>query len=392
MELTMASNQWANRPADQRYWDIAEMRAAASAEKAASVEKADVSLSACNALAHPRVPGEIIMTGPNGAPVHFSHYSFSQLCAAIQAPAEYLRRLAAAGATDVAVAAINAGLRATSGWKANCLIRRSEGNTRNVLRALTSGSYGRIWNEEVINVAETLVSRGWRVPPARPAGIANERTRRATAADVLRNANHPTLGIREGDEIAPAGLYLSDRDAFVFLIDEEHPIETRNFKGYRGVFFWNSEVGAKTAGFTCFTLDSVCGNHIVWGAKVFADVRMRHTSGAPARWAFALSQLRRSIESPATVETRMIEAAQSTLIAETKDKVIELAYRKADGAFTLSDARESYDIAEKHRDVHGDPRSVWGFTSGITRYSQTKLYAEDRDRLDRAAGKLAVAC
>jgi hypothetical protein len=36
----------------------------------------------------------------------------------------------------------------------------------------------------------------------------------------------------------------------------------------------------------------------------------------------------------------------------------------------------------------GDPNTVWGAVCGLTRYSQTLPYADQRTEVDKAAGKL----
>ena len=46
-----------------------------------------------------------------------------------------------------------------------------------------------------------------------------------------------------------------------------------------------------------------------------------------------------------------------------------------------------YDLAEVSGQ-DGDPRSVWGMVQGLTRFSQTVPYADERTVIDKAAGKL----
>lgn len=51
-------------------------------------------------------------------------------------------------------------------------------------------------------------------------------------------------------------------------------------------------------------------------------------------------------------------------------------------------ASEAYALTDRYSDVHGNPRSAWGFSSGVTRLSQSIGYADDRMELDRAAGRV----
>jgi len=50
----------------------------------------------------------------------------------------------------------------------------------------------------------------------------------------------------------------------------------------------------------------------------------------------------------------------------------------------------AYVEAEREADLRKDvsPRSVWGFTQGITAMSQHSMFADRRVELDRAAGKI----
>jgi len=48
----------------------------------------------------------------------------------------------------------------------------------------------------------------------------------------------------------------------------------------------------------------------------------------------------------------------------------------------------SFTIAQEHADTDGDPRSYWGLAQGMTRYSQTTGFADERTAIDSAAGKL----
>jgi hypothetical protein len=57
-----------------------------------------------------------------------------------------------------------------------------------------------------------------------------------------------------------------------------------------------------------------------------------------------------------------------------------------------SNLTNAYTTGEEHVDTDGDPRTVYGFTNALTRYSQRIPYADERISLDRASSKLmAVA-
>lgn len=65
-------------------------------------------------------------------------------------------------------------------------------------------------------------------------------------------------------------LYASDRDVFLFLVDDLNPIEAGRLPDgspdlyFRGFYCWNSEVGAKTLGMASFYLRAACQNRNLW--------------------------------------------------------------------------------------------------------------------------------
>ena len=86
-------------------------------------------------------------------------------------------------------------------------------------------------------------------------------------------------------------LYASDRDVFLFLVDDLNPIETGRLPDgspdlfFRGFYCWNSEVGAKTLGIASFYLRAVCQNRNLWGVEDSEEITIRHSKYAAARCA-----------------------------------------------------------------------------------------------------------
>jgi hypothetical protein len=122
------------------------------------------------------------------------------------------------------------------------LLVLGQSNGEHHVRSLTSTTYGRIWDEDVVKSVIRMNTDGrWKVPAA---SYTNANPKRATT------------------------LYASDRDVFVFLVDPDHPIEVPGESGplFRGFFLSNSEVGSATCSLTCFLYRYVCDNRIVWGA------------------------------------------------------------------------------------------------------------------------------
>lgn len=76
-------------------------------------------------------------------------------------------------------------------------------------------------------------------------------------------------------------LYASDRDVFIFLVDDLNPIEAGRLSDgspdlyFRGFYCWNSDVGAKTLGMASFYLRAVCQNRNLWGVEDFEEIATR---------------------------------------------------------------------------------------------------------------------
>lgn len=375
--LMAASRQWAERPADQRFWTLQELLDRTKMYAEQCVVK-PVPLGACEVI----TAGEDLrLAGPEGGEAEFMHYSFGQVASLAQAPASYLRTLPAQLAADN----LNHGLMRLEGTQS--LMFHKNGGLH--LRCVTSDKYARIWNWEVAELALALQENdGWVTPPARPCGIAGVPVRKATQSDVLVKTAHPELGIRVGDDISPAGLYASDHDLFIFQVNEDAAIDAGDGETmYRGVFWRNSEVGECKWRGTFFLYDSVCGNHIVWGAKVLAEIAITHTGSARERFAEAMASVNSYICHAASEDEARIRAAKQKVIGAGKDDIVKLVFRPAIG-LSKRECEDSYVLAVRHADSHGgDPHTAWGYAAGVTRLSQGK-YADDRDRMDRAAGRI----
>lgn len=138
------------------------------------------------------------------APVTPTNWSFAQLCGLVGAPSSYLRTLPAA------LAGINMqhGLIAHRGEQVK-LLETSDGRAE--LRVVTGPDYGRIWDHELVAAIIRFAGNGtgdtrWKVP-----GILDW-------GSMLYN---PYVDVSR----ETTTLYASDRDVFLFLVDDTHPIE-----------------------------------------------------------------------------------------------------------------------------------------------------------------------
>lgn len=400
MNLMEASIQWANRPDDERFWTLQEMFAAANSYRPERLDRKTGLWVGENASERVYQPGKLRaralsdyglglydstnVDSPNG---YFTHYSLRQMNTLVGGPTrnDAFGRIPA----DLAARNINWALENYKGETTKVLWSRGR-----VARAFTSTGYGRIWNADVIkNLLIPASSLGWKVPPARPVGSQGPRSRIATEADCLdsRNRNGGGIAIQPGDIIDPAGLYLSQQDMFAFMVNEARPINNGTAKPlYRGFFIGNSEVGDMSFWAMSFLYNTVCGNHIVWGASKVEKIRVIHRGEkAPDRAAEQFRcELTRYADVSASETEKKIVAAKAYLLGKDAEAVVDALFgKKIAGRAVLADAHTA---AVEHPEDGGNcsPNSAWGMVQGMSRLSQDSKYADERVKLDIAAGKI----
>jgi len=388
--LFAASRQWAVRPADERFWTVADMHGACRryADSAVLAEGVDPST-----LRFEPAGQEVMGYGESGERFHVTHHAFGQVCASAGAPADYMRRLPAERASELLTWHFSSP-EARNGRDLTARDILLHGSSRGVLaRALTSERYERIWNYEVCEVLERLVSDGWRVPPGRrPYGATAEgiATRAATIDDVITFRGSGGIPVQVGDQIAPSGLYASDHDMFAFLVNPKRVIEDGSDGGLMpGVIISNSEVGGTALSVMTFYLRAVCGNHIIWGAKNVREKSIRHAGRARSKWADAIDWVHYNAGADLLRDQAAIKQLQAHKLGLDSEEVLETVHSMRVNGLTLRDVQAAYDTAASHPE-DGDPRSAWGLVQGLTRVSQMSPFADKRARLDEAAGKVLL--
>jgi hypothetical protein len=238
------SSEWC-RPTDERYLSLSDLFAAVRGRTERShtrtVESAAIRVKAS------RDDAERLFLAMRGSdrPVAMTHWSFSQLASLVGTPAAYLRQLPAP------LAGINLQDGLTSHRAEQVKTLETE-NGRVELRAVTGPDYGRIYDHELVSAVQRIAGDGvgdtrWKVP-----GV----------LDWSTGIYNPNVRVTE----ETTTLYASDRDVFLFLVDDLNPIEAGRLPDgspdlfFRGFYCWNSEVGAKTLGIASFYLRAVCQN------------------------------------------------------------------------------------------------------------------------------------
>lgn len=362
--LMQASHQWMSRPDDQRFTSLLALGAFTRSIKGRS-KAVTVSSRKLRAIADTADHKGVTIEGPNGKPATMTHWSFGQMAALAGAPAGYLRKLPAELVADC----LNYGLQVSRGVEdVGVLLRKPEDYPVSppMIAAATGPNYGRIWDADIADMFVERFGDGvtgsWRVP-----GEFRQR--------VSVTKENTTL-------------YASDRDMWVYLADEDHPIELPNRRANRhgtfarGFFAWNSEVGDATCGAAFFLYDETCCNRIVWNIEQFREVRIRHTAGGPDRWMHEIVPvLNEFAHAKAAPIVEALENARKAKIAGDLDKFLASRF----GGNRVESIKKAHEVDE------GRPiETVWDAVTGATTFARSIPHQDIRVALERDAGKLLV--
>ena len=363
------SSEWFSRPDDERYLSLsalyAAVRARADRATARTTETRTLRVEASRGDAERLA---LIVPGRE-EPIAPTHWSFGQMCSLVGAPAGYMRQLPAP------LAGIN--------MQHGLLLRRAElvktleaDDGRIELRAVTGPDYGRIWDHELVAAVMKIAGEGtgdtrWKVP-----GL----------LDWSTMTHNPFVEVTKDTTT----LYASDRDVFLFLVDDAHPIEAGRLPNgdpdlyFRGFYCWNSEVGSKTLGMASFYLRAVCMNRNIWGAESFEEISIRHSKFASHRFAHqAAPALERfATSSPAPFLAGIRAAREQTVARKDEDRESFLRRR----GFSRPETEKI--IATVLEEEGRPPESIFDFVQGITALARAKPHQDARLELEGKAAKL----
>ena len=360
------SSEWFSRPDDERYLSLSALydavRSRADHATARTVETRNLRVEASRDDAERM---SLIVPGRD-EPVAPTHWSFGQMCSLVGAPAGYLRQLPAP------LAGINMQHGLLS-HRAEMIKTLEVEDGRVELRAVTGPDYGRIWDHELISAVMRIAGDGtgdtrWKVP-----GL----------LDWSSMTHNPDVEVTKDTTT----LYASDRDVFLFLVDDTNPIEAGCLPNgdpdlyFRGFYCWNSEVGSKTLGIASFYLRAVCMNRNLWGVEGFEEIGIRHSKFAAQRFAHeaapALTSFARSSPAPFIAG---VKAARERIVAR-KDEDREAFLRK----HGFSKAETAKVITTVLNEEGRPPESVFDFVQGITAVARSKPHQDTRLELEGKA-------
>jgi hypothetical protein len=231
------------------------------------------------------------------------------------------------------------------------------------LRAITSDRYERVWDDELYDVLGR-----WLVPSGFIPAV-------------------PTFNKGLAQDTRPA-LFRSDRDSFAFFYSTEDPHDA--FGGLRkGVVVFNSEVGAKSLGYSTFIFREVCGNFLIWGAEGVTEKKQRHTSTVRDLFNEFDRELRTISNLVSPLEYAAIEKAAATPFV-TSGRIEDAAKRLHKELGISRDLVPEVLEAVRLPENPGD-ESVWSYVNAITSTAKLEPYAEGRITLASVAGELLSA-
>lgn len=367
------SQQWWSRPDDERFVHLADLIAAVRERNANSITRIMPARELRFSGNPQRMEAFQVEHSDLDAPVVPSSWAFGQLCQRAEAPAKYLRTLPGflAGRNLAwGMATAKDGLQGASLY-----VRDVGRGPLSTLAAATSETYERISDLVVAESVERLVERDplWKVPGE---------------IDWTTGMYDPDRQVTK----ANTTLYASDRDLFIFLVDDKHPIKVGTLPDgspdyiCRGIILSNSEVGSASLKFRTFYFRAVCQNRCIWGTEQWREVSIRHVGQAGNRFI-------RDVQSPMMMLRRESDAEVVALIDAAKKPAEELANDKGRVSFLrkrgLTETQAKQALQACTEEEGEEAFSPWLVAQGVTAMARERVgFQDERVTLEAIAGKI----
>jgi len=371
-----AAVQWRYRPPDERYVDLPSLYESTLARYRRSRVHDNQNLNSLwvNWVEEGPLAGTLYAAQlEDEAPAVFTNWSFAQYVTWVGGPnLPWLREMPA----SISANALNDSIRWRGRVQPDSLCKLyvahpTPDEPGGFMRAVTSPTYGRIYDHQVVravmNLNEQHAGR-WVVPGALAgAGMADLYT-----------------------EVTPQSttLYASDRDCFLFMVDERNPVEVDGELYFRGFIVSNSEVGKANLVIKTFLFKAACMNRVIWGAIQIKELRIRHTSMAPDRF---IEEVTPVLAAYANASVRGIQeaigVAKRKTIADTDKEAAEWLRERG---FTRPEAVTLAALAERADGIgsSGDPTNLWDLAMAGTAYAREIPNADARVEFEEKVGGL----
>ena len=315
--------------------------------------------------------------------MELTHWSMGQLATYADAPASYLRTLP----PELAASCINNGLAKYDGEDVQFLVERDDG--RSTMRAMTT-AYSRLWNADVVRALKPATEPGWMVPPHAPLAMTrgHDPPPSRTSFPGRTRSGWPSRWAT----ISPLlDVIASDRDMFVFLVNPDGSSTTAVKGLMRGVFVVEHRSwGRGLQGPVRSTSKTCAGTRLSGGRKGVQTLRVVHKGNNFQGIGHKLGrELRVLADANTTAERDMVSRARSYVLGKDRETTVERVHALRVWAFPRRPSKRPtrWPRSGKYT-AKAPPVTAWGFCHGLTRFSQSTPYADERNRLDMAAGKI----
>lgn len=360
------SAQWIARPADQKFLSLTALRQKMQERRDTSAEVVVPSKKIEFIAPEIRTIEDthVLSVGlPNGVERPATNWAFGQIASLAKSPAGFLRELPSPIVAD------------TLTWRMRHAREIDDVKIYHgaEIMSATGPDYGRIFDAEVVEAIQQIAGNGtgdfrWKVP-----GVLNWQTH-------VYDPDHPVT-------IDTTTIFASDRDVFVFLVDDRNPIEIGKLADgspdyvFRGFYVTNSEFGKGAMKVCCFYLRAICCNRIMWGVEGFEECSIRHSKHAPARF---MEEVRPALQSYSDGGTKRflegIEKVRAAKLAADDDEAMAFLRGRE---FSKSKAKSILEAVEREE---GHPaRSAWDFAQGITAVARNELNTDTRLDMELSA-------
>jgi len=364
------SRQWVSRNADERFLDLNSLRDHCARRKDSAIEGvyANRHLEMVAPEVKEKADTHRFSVGlPGGAEVGPTHWAFGQLCGLAGAPGGYMRTLPSQLVAD----------NLTWGMRHVRDVEQVKAYSfDDMLHAVTGPTYGRIYDADVVEAVQQIAGNG----------TGDERWKAPGVMDWRDQVYDPDAPIT----IDSTTFYASDRDVFMFLVDDRNPIEIGRLPSgepdyiFRGFYISNSEVGNGALHLAAFYLRGVCCNRLLWGVEGFQELSIRHSKYAPDRF---IESARPALSSFAegSVQNLLdgVEKARTAKVASDDEEAFAFLNNRG---FTKSRAKAVLETVE--REEGRKARSIWDFAQGITAEARDTANTDERLELELSAKRL----
>lgn len=355
---TMTQRQWFSRPDDEKF-DSMETLYAFLADRKARSRQVDHKLSDMHFRATDN--NDIEMVTRDGTIFTPTNWSFNQMAHLVGGHPTLLSKLKAKTTSLVLNELYQEYLIEKKNRNMGLMVIDDPHKPKvEVLQGFTGATYGRIWDAEIAQAAmEILDKTGGRF-----------------------YSPHDWGGIKRA-------LFASDRDIHMLFIDGGSLLDTgvtwdhKPDVLHRGWIIGNSEVGLRALYIATFLFRIICGNFAIHNITDVNFQSIRHTPGAPMKFAKdAIPALNAYVNEAGSKIENVIKRART--IELPKDLAAHTDYFKI-RKFTQNETQLARLVADREEGGH---HTLWQMVNGFTKYAQRITHRDTRANLEARAGKL----